>query len=185
MAESGPAAPVSLALDAVYDAHFDFVWRSLLRLGVPLEAVDDAVQDVFLVAHRRLSEFEQRSAIRTWLFGIALRVAQEHARRRRKHGAPREVDAELPDERAPDPLEQAARSEAKSLLYALLAQLDEQKRTAFILSEIEGMSVPEIAAGLGVNVNTLTSRLRAARKQFEAALARHRVKSTFPRRSDE
>jgi len=185
MPQSESAAPVRLALEAVYDQHFDFVWRSLHRLGVPPEAVDDAVQDVFLVVHRRLAAFEQRSALRTWLFGIALRVAQEHARRRRKYGPTQEFGAELADQHAPDPLEQAARSEAKELLYALLAELDEQKRTVFILADIEGMSLPEIADGLGVNANTLASRLRAARKDFDAALVRHRARSAFPRSGNE
>lgn len=177
--QSESATPAGLVLAAIYDEHFDFLWRSLLRLGVSSETIDDAVQDVFLVVHRRLPEFEQRSAIRTWLFGIALRVAREHARRRRKHGAPREAAPELEDELAPNPLDQLVRSEAKDLLYALVAELDEQKRTVFVLAEIEGMSVPEIAAGLGENVNTLMSRLRAARKQFEAALARHRARAAF------
>lgn len=186
MPRSESAAPVRpLALDAIYDEHFDFVWRSLHRLGVPTEAVDDAVQDVFLVVHRRLADFEQRSALRTWLFGIALRVAQEHARRRRKYGPTQEVGSELADQHAPDPLEQAVRSEAKELLYALLAELDVQKRTVFILADVEGMSLPEIAAGLGVNANTLASRLRAARKSFDAALVRHRARGAFPRSSNE
>ena len=175
---SGCAAPAHLELGAVYDAHFEFVWRSLLRLGVPPDAIDDAVQDVFLVVHRRLVEFEQRSALKTWLFGIALRVAREHARRRRRHGPPQEDGAEIEDEDAPDPLEQVVRSEARDLLYALIAELDEEKRTVFVLADIEGMNMREISAGLGVNANTLTSRLRAARKQFEAALARHRARST-------
>ncbi|HEY3493589.1 MAG TPA: RNA polymerase sigma factor [Polyangiaceae bacterium] len=175
---SGSAAPAHLELDAVYDAHFEFVWRSLLRLGVPPDAIDDAVQDVFLVVHRRLVEFEQRSALKTWLFGIALRVAREHARRRRRHGPPQEDGAEIEDEDAPDPLEQVVRSEARDLLYALIAELDEEKRTVFVLADIEGMSMREISDGLGVNANTLTSRLRAARKQFEAALARHRARGT-------
>lgn len=171
---------MSLTLDAIYDEHFNFVWRSLHRLGVPADALDDALQEVFLAVHRRLADFEHRSTLRTWLFGIALRVARDHARKRQKHAGSRELDAEIEDENAASPLENAARSEARDLLYTLLAGLDEDKRAAFILAEIEGMSVPEIATGLGVNVNTLTSRLRAARSEFEAALARHRARSAFP-----
>lgn len=176
------AKPATLDLAAIYDSELDFVWRSLRRLGVSPALLDDAVQDVFLVAHRRLADFEGRSTVRTWLFGIALRVAREHGRRGRKHGTPSDGVADLPDEAAPNPLELAERGEARRLLDALLAELDEDKRAAFILAELEGMSAPEIAAGLGVNVNTLSSRLRAARKQFEAALALHRARSAFPGR---
>ena len=179
MPQSRSAQPVSLSLDAIYDEHFNFVWRSLHRLGVPPDGVDDALQEVFLAVHRRLADFEHRSTLRTWLFGIALRVARDHARKRQKHGALRELDPEIEDESAASPLENAARSEARDLLYSLLAELEEDKRAAFILADIEGMSVPEIATGLGVNVNTLTSRLRVARREFEAALARHRARSAF------
>jgi RNA polymerase sigma-70 factor, ECF subfamily len=179
--QSRPAQAVSPTLDAIYDEHFDFVWRSLRRLGVPADALDDALQEVFLVVHRRLSDFEQRSTLTTWLFGIAMRVARDQARKRQKYGPLRELDAELEDPDARSPLEDAARSEARDLLYLLLGALDEDKRAAFILAEIEGMSVPEIATGLGVNVNTLMSRVRAARREFEAALARHRARSDFPR----
>ena len=61
----------------VYDEHFRFVWRSLRRLGVRESDVPDAVQDVFLVVHRRLAEFEGRSKVTTWLFGICFRVARD------------------------------------------------------------------------------------------------------------
>lgn len=177
---SGAARP---DLGAIYDEHLDFVWRSLLRLGVAPGAVEDAVQDVFLVVHRQLGGFQGRSTLRTWLFGIALRVAREHRRRGKKHGPPSEPCDEQVDERAPDPAEAAALGEARALLHALLLQLTEERRAVFILSEIEGMTAPEIAAGLDVNVNTLASRLRAARKDFDAALARHRARSAFGRRA--
>src|SRR5258708_23415591 len=72
----------------IYERYGDFVWRNLRRLGIGEEAADDALQDVFLVVHRRLADFESRSSVKTWLFGIVLRVAQTHlrtARRRRVH----------------------------------------------------------------------------------------------------
>ena len=71
-----------LSLAELYREKFDFVWRNLARLGVPDSALEDAVHDVFVVAHRRLPEFEGRSAPSTWLFAITYHVAQEH---RRKH----------------------------------------------------------------------------------------------------
>ncbi len=63
---------------AVYEEYFDFVWRTLRRYGVPEAAMDDAIQDAFLVVHSRLPTFEGRSSLRTWIFGIARRVARDH-----------------------------------------------------------------------------------------------------------
>lgn len=172
-------AGAKLTLEAVYDEHLDFAWRSLRRLGVPPAALDDAVQDVFLVVHRKIADFERRSSLRTWLFGIAVHVAREHARRARKHGPALEVPPDLPDENALDPHEQAERLEQRDRLYALLAELDEDKRAVFILAEIEGMSIADIAEGLGVNANTVASRVRIARQRFDAALRRFRAREAF------
>jgi RNA polymerase sigma-70 factor (ECF subfamily) len=171
-------------LEAIYDEYFDFVWRSLRRLGAPESLLEDALQDVFLVVHRRRADFEQRSSLKTWLFGICLRVASDYMRRgRQRRWAPELV--EVADPQAPDPLEQAARSEAVEFLDAQLQALDPDKRAVFILGELEGMSGPEIAQAVGANVNTVMSRLKAARAHFEAAVRRHqardRHKSGSPR----
>lgn len=162
-------------LEAIYDEHFDFVWRSLRRLGVEPGSLDDALQDVFLVVHRRLAEFEARSSLKTWLFGICMRVASDYLRKRRHRPLGNETDPDLPDG-APDPLEQAARGEAVAFLDAQLAALAPDKRAVFILSELEDMSCPEIAEAVGANVNTVMSRLKAARTEFEAAVKRHRAR---------
>lgn len=168
-------APVD-SLEAIYDEYFDFVWRSLRRLGVHPGLLDDALQDVFVVVHRRLAEFERRSTLKTWLFGICLRVAADYQKRARLRGRADELGPELPDPDAPDPLEQAARGEAVQFLDAQLLALDPDKRAVFILAELEGMSCPEIAAAVGANVNTVMSRLKAARAKFEAALRRHQAR---------
>jgi RNA polymerase sigma-70 factor (ECF subfamily) len=162
-------------LEAIYDEYFDFVWRSLRRLGVPAGSLEDALQDVFLVVHRRRSDFEQRSSLKTWLFGICLRVASDYARRSRGRPATTEL-LEVVDADSPDPLEQAARSEAVEFLDAQLWALDPDKRAVFILGELEGMSGPEIAEAVGANVNTVMSRLKAARAHFEAAVRRHQAR---------
>ncbi|MEM6370164.1 MAG: sigma-70 family RNA polymerase sigma factor [Myxococcota bacterium] len=156
----------------IYEQHFDFVWRSARRLGVPSAAVDDAVQDVFLVVHRRLHEFEGRSKLKTWLFGITLNVAKAH---RRKRG--RIVDlleAELVDP-GPDPEATAEAEQARGLLHSCLDELDEDKRAVFVLAELEQATAPEIAEALQLKLNTVYSRLRAARRAFEAAVGRHRA----------
>ena len=164
-----------LRFEAIWERHFDFVWRSARRLGVRDASLDDVVQDVFLVVHRRLAEFEGRSTVRTWLFGIVLRVVRDHRRTARRK--PTEALPEImPDAQNEGPAESAARREAARVLHAVLDDLDEDKRVAFILSELEQMTAPEISETLGVNLNTVYSRVRAARREFEQAVARHRAK---------
>lgn len=176
---AGPGRDTSgcrLAFDAVYEEWFDFVWRSARRLGVDEPAVDDVTQDVFLVVHRRLSDFEGRSSLKTWLFSITLRVVSDWRRTRRRKGglSPLPDDDALADRQSIEPGRVLEKAEAVRLLYKLLDELDDEKRAVFVLAELEGQTAPEIAASLGVPVNTVYSRLRVARERFEAALARHR-----------
>jgi RNA polymerase sigma-70 factor (ECF subfamily) len=183
---AAPAAPpqaepsaVTAVLDlpAIYAQHADFVWRSLRRLGVPERSVDDAVQDVFIVVHRRLAEFEGRSTLKSWLFGIARRVAHDHRRRIGRKERDEELPEVIVDPAAPTPAAEVERAEAVRALHAILAGLDDDKREVFILAELEQMTAPEIAAALAVNLNTVYSRLRAARAAFDAAVARHLARS--------
>jgi RNA polymerase sigma-70 factor, ECF subfamily len=172
------AQPEKGTVASVYDCHSLFVWRSLRRLGVADAEVADAVQDVFLVVQRRLADFERRSSLKTWLFGIAMRVASDYTRRspRRRE----ETIADIPMQAAgPSPAEHAARSEAVELLYALLQELTPDQRAAFILAELEQMSVTEIAAALDASVHTVTSRLKTARRRFEQGLLRHRTRDQW------
>lgn len=170
--------------DEVYDECFELVWRSLRRLGVREGSLDDAVQEVFLVVHRKLGEFEGRSSVRTWVFGIVLKVARDHRRTHQRKEAPlarstpEEIDALLAPERSPH--DAAVAAEANRVLQALLDSLDEEKRAIFLLAELEELPMPEIADALGLNLNTAYSRLRAARKDFEQALARHRAGRKMP-----
>ena len=160
--------------EVVYDEHFDFVWRSVRRLGVPESAVDDAVQDVFVVVFRRLEDFEHRSTIKTWLFGIVLRVVRTHRRT-----AARKRTEPLPEVLAssgPDPQQQSERREAIDVLDAILDRMDEDKRAVFVMAELEQMTAPEIAEVTGTKLNTVYSRLRAARKAFEDGVKRHRAR---------
>jgi RNA polymerase sigma-70 factor (ECF subfamily) len=176
-AASGPPS-----FDEVYEQHFDFLWRSVRRLGVQEGAVDDVVQEIFLVVHRRLPEFEGRSSLKTWLFGVALRVVRDHRRHLRRK-APHSIRPEPPADpealsASPEhgPHERMAQSEAVQVLHQILDELDDEKREVFILAELEQMSVPEIAEALGANLNTIYSRLRAGRQEFEQAVARHRAR---------
>jgi RNA polymerase sigma-70 factor, ECF subfamily len=180
--EGVEAAP---SFEVVYDEHFDLVYRNLRRLGVPDALVDDAVQEVFLVVYRRLGQFEGRSSLKTWVCSIVTRVASDHRRalRRKSPHACKNADVvdvdSVPDERAEGPHEIAERREGARLLHALLDELDFDKRTVLVLSELEGMTAPEIADALGENVNTVYARLRAARRDFEAAVSRERARDTW------
>lgn len=177
-------ARLSVTLEEIYDAHFDFVWRNVRRLGVPPAYVDDAVQDVFIVVHRKLAEFEGRSSLRTWLFGIVLRVAHDHRRTARRKGLDgRREDSETVSEPTESgPLERAARSEAAQILHRFLDDLDDDKRVVFMLSELEQMTAPEVAETLGVPLNTVYSRLRAARLAFDETVSRLRARDEWRQR---
>jgi RNA polymerase sigma-70 factor, ECF subfamily len=169
------------SFDAVYEEHFAFVWRTARRLGVPESAADDVVQDTFVVLHRRLAEYDGETAMRRWLVGILTRVVADHRRRyRRKEAAcvPHPEDSERAlASNGPAPSEEAERAESLRLLDALLAEIDEDKREVLMLAQLEEMTVPEIAELLGDNVNTVYARLRAARRDFDAAYARHRART--------
>jgi RNA polymerase sigma-70 factor, ECF subfamily len=178
------AAARGQALDftGVYDEHFPFVWRSLRRLGVPERLLDDAAQDVFIVVHRQLAGFEGRSTLRSWLFGVARRVAHDHRRRIGRKERTEELPEGVADPRAPSPAAQVERAQALRTLHEILDALDDDKREVFVLAELEQMTVPEIADAIGANVNTIYSRLRAARAAFEAAVARRRARQAAPTR---
>jgi RNA polymerase sigma-70 factor (ECF subfamily) len=167
------------AFAALFDANASFVWRVLRRLGVPDADADDAVQDVFIVVHRRLGEYEERGSVRSWLFAIARQVASH--RRRTRVRRDRAI-GELPrgDSSPDDPHETAMRNEAVSIVHEFMSRLDEPQALVFFLADVEGMTAPEIAASLEVNVNTVYGRLRLARQQFEAFLARRVPRERAP-----
>jgi len=156
-------------LAVLYAAHHEFVWRVLSNLGVPAAVIEDAVQDVFLVLHRRRDEFDARGSLRGLLFGIARRVARQH---RRVAARPQRL-APVPELATDDPADVVARRQAAAIVTAFLDELDEDKRIVFVLADVEGMPVPEIAELVGIKLNTAYSRLRAARQQFRTAISRH------------
>lgn len=156
------------SFDDVYAAHFAFVWRVLRTFGVPEAGLEDAAQDVFVVVHRRLPEFEGRAAITTWLFAIARRVAGAH---RRKHKDGDRTETLEHDPAGPaDTFAALSRAQAAATVMSILDTMDEDKRMVFALVELEGLSVPEVARMLDINLNTAYSRLRLARHAFELAV---------------
>lgn len=163
-------SPGAAQIARVFSEHADFVWRSLRRLGVPAADVDDALQEVFLVVHRRIGQYEDRGLMRAWLFSISRQVSSHYHRgvKRSEERHRGVMVSALPR----DPEEALARREAERFVNAFLDELDEPRRLVFFLSDIEGLTAPEIAAALNVNLNTIYGRLRQARARFEAALAR-------------
>jgi RNA polymerase sigma-70 factor (ECF subfamily) len=164
-------------VDEIYREHFGFVWAALRRLGVGAADMEDVAQEVFIVVHRRLEGFEGRSSLRTWLYAITVRVALNHLRRHQRRRAVSPDDE--PEAAAPasaDPESHASRVQAGRVLHRLLGRLDEDKRAVFVLAELEGFTAPEIASIVGANPRTVYSRLRVAREQFYAGLARHHAR---------
>lgn len=170
------APPYQLDVVEVYERHFDFVWRTARRLGVESAQVDDVVQEVFMVVHRRAGEFEGRATLKTWLFGITRRVVANHFRTARRKPAEPYGQSEPHDARSADAEASLVAAEGNRLLHALLDELDPEKREVFVLAELEEMTGPELAQALGLNLNTAYARLRAARAAFEQALVRHRAR---------
>ena len=183
-AQGARAAAPRPTFAEIYESCFSFVWRTTVRLGTPEASVDDLVQEIFMIAYRRQNEFEGRSSLKTWLYGIVFNVVRAHRRElRAKHPqaleglAPADPDI-LPDS-GPGPDEQVARREAAQFLERFLDELDDDRRDVFVLAELEQVSAPEIAALVDAPLNTIYSRLRLARAEFSKAVERHRARDTW------
>ncbi len=169
------------SFDELYEQHVTFVWRTVRAFGVADTQLEDAVQDVFVVVHRRLPEWEGRAALTTWLFSIARRVASGY-RRKRGRAEQRTITTPVEDcelAGTADTFAALSRAEAAATVMAILDTLDEDKRVVFALVELEQMAVPEVARILELNLNTTYSRLRLARQAFELAV-RSRLKGDQP-----
>lgn len=169
-------AALARRITALFDAHYDAIWRTLRRLGIPDADSDDAAPRVFVVAARRIDTMEVGHEGR-YLYGIAVRVASELRRRAPAH---REVHddrtlAALADD-APGPEQQLLESEARDVLDATLAGMPDDLRAVLVLVEIEGLAVADLAASLEVAVGTAASRLRRAREEFTASARRVRAR---------
>lgn len=159
---------------SVYDECFDLVWRSALALGVSVHEADDVVQEVFVVVHKKLPQFEGRSSIRTWVTGIMLNTVREYRRAHRHDRDAVEIEEHLTS-LSPSPESVAQSHASAALLSRILNGMSEEQRVVFILAELEEMSAPEISTALGINTNTVYSRLRLARAEVDRYLARLRI----------
>jgi RNA polymerase sigma-70 factor (ECF subfamily) len=160
----------SCLLTQLFRVHAAFVWRVVQRFGVPEADAEDAVQEVFLVVAKRLDSYDERGAVRAWLVAIARQVAM-HTQRSRFRRERRAQEYPLRS-RSYDPQRELENNEAIAFMDRFLSELHHDQAVVFWLAELEGMSAPEIAAGLKVNLNTVYARLRRARRRFEQDVQR-------------
>ncbi|HEY3236111.1 MAG TPA: sigma-70 family RNA polymerase sigma factor, partial [Polyangiaceae bacterium] len=166
-AAGGPAG----SLKQVFDDQAPFIWRSLRHLGIRESDLEDIFQEVFVVIHRKLADFEQRSSLRTWIYGICIRVAKDY---RRRAYVRRELAVAHPPVTA-EPASQERdylRTEARRLMNDILNHLDMDKRAVFVLYEIEGLPMKQVAEAVGCPLQTAYSRLHAARRLVVEAAQR-------------
>ena len=163
------------------DQHFDFIWRSLRRFGVREAEIDDAAQEVFVVAAKRLDRVLPERE-RAFLFGTAVRVASTFRRSARRH--PEEPSEALDQELALglNPEELSELRSARPVLQQILDSMSDDCRAVFVLAELEELSTRDIADMLGIPQGTASSRLRSARETFQAAVRRLAAQNAFPRR---
>jgi RNA polymerase sigma-70 factor (ECF subfamily) len=166
-----PAEVPDSEFAAACERHLDQVWRQLRAMGVPLRSVDDATQDVFLIAHSKFTSFEHRAAIRTWLYAITYRVGCNYRR-----SAAREPQLELDelehDAGTRNPEVALIDKQSAEFVQRFADGLSEKLRDVFVLCLLEEQRVPEVAALLQLPENTVYSRIRLVREAFHAALAR-------------
>jgi RNA polymerase sigma-70 factor (ECF subfamily) len=177
--------PVARDFGAFYDEYVNFVWAAARRLGILDGALDDVVQEVFLVAHRKLSAELPSTVLRSWMYSIVIRVVRSHRRtamrkdvRYRSASTPLDPD-DLPAPNSRTPFASIEHADSVRLLHAALSELADEKREVFVLAELEELTEAEIAAVLGENANTVHSRLRVARKDFNRAVARLRSRDEW------
>ena len=162
---------------ALYDELAPVVFRLARQLGVRTDSIDDVVQEVFSVVHRRRDEFEHRSTAKTWVTGIAHGVVRNYRRGLRRHdqrvaAVAKEVEITAQPPATPEQALEMRR--ASQFLDRFLDSLDDDRRSVFVLIELQQMSAPEVAELTETNLNTVYGRLRTARRMFEEAIAAFR-----------
>jgi RNA polymerase sigma-70 factor (ECF subfamily) len=171
LASSDEQSPAASDLRTLFTMHAPYVWNTLRRLGVHASDLEDVTHDVFLQVQRHLGDFDTSRPVRPWLFGFAFRVASDHRRRayRRRETAQPEVEAVDPTAPADERL---AAQQDRQLVQSALDTIDLDRRAVFVLYEIDGVPMAEIARSLSIPTNTAYSRLRVARAEFGAAVKR-------------
>jgi RNA polymerase sigma-70 factor (ECF subfamily) len=160
--------------EALYEAELDYVWRSLRRLGIRNEDLEDLTHDVFAKAFHRFETYDASRPLRPWLFGIALRVASDFRQlSRHRH----EFQTQIADPL--DPIDQQVPADERLddernrvLLERALSGLTMERRAILVMHDVNGHSMPEIAEVIALPLNTLYSRLRLARADLQREFQR-------------
>ena len=172
-----PEARPALDIDAVYAEHGPFLARVLVRLVGDGPHVDDLLQETFLVAHRKRDTFDGRSQVRTWLYGIAARLAMRHRRGAGRWLRALGLYAEQPERVVADPADELERARAAAAVRAVLERLPFKQREVFVLYELEELEGAQIAEIVGIPINTVWTRLHHARKRFEELMRKRLERS--------
>ncbi len=155
-------------LTTAFRSYGEFVYRVLSSYGVDASARDDCVQEVFIVALRRWDNYDPKSSLRSWLYGISRKVASDYRRSRQRRRV-REEDGLRPQTR-PGAEDAVASLEAARFVHDFCQSLDDDLRDIFVAIELESLSAQETAQSLSVNVNTVYTRLRKVRKLFDRTI---------------
>jgi RNA polymerase sigma-70 factor (ECF subfamily) len=177
---SGQGLTSATDFQTIYREHYAAIWRFLLHLGVRKSDVPDVTHNVFVIAYRKLPEFEHRSSIRTWLCSIALRVARGFNRSAPVRLEVSAGDLSLGDTASTEGSVETWRQDGQlELAQRLLDALPSEQREVFVLHELEQMTGTEIAALMGTSLGTVRSRLRRAREAFRTAIAQLKEKGVL------
>lgn len=161
-----------MSFPGIFQQHAQFLWRTLMNQGVPRHEAQDLCQEVMLIVHRRLPDFEGNS-LRGWLYGICVRVASDYRRSAR-------VRREIPHGEVPEPgnafgqMDQYEQNAQRQRLLRALERVEEDKRTAFVLYEVEELTLAEVSEALGVPLQTVYSRIKSAREALRRELEQDR-----------
>lgn len=163
-----------MRFDAMFEAEFAYMWRSLARLGVPPRDLEDVTHDAFMEVYRRLDTYDAGRPVRPWLFAFAFRLASDYRRLARHRVEVMGEEVEKHDG-APAADELIARKETRELVEQAVAKIEEERRAVFILHDLDEVPIPEVARVLELPLNTAYSRLRLAREEFREAVQRLRL----------
>lgn len=154
--------------EAIYDAHFDYVWNSLRQLSIPERDLEDVCHEVFLVVFRKLDEYDSNRPVQPWLYGIAFRVASDY-REKASHAREKLTDPDPPAE-PPEVLDQLAAEEAREVIHEALQHVALERRAVLVLKELKDHPMKDVAEALSIPVKTAYSRLRVAREEMKEAV---------------
>ena len=172
--------PPSLDFRTIFELEAAYVSRTLRRLGVAPADVEDMAHEVFLAVHRQLATFDRSRPLKPWLFGFAFRVASHYRRGAGRSDRPAPTEPPEVADPAVGADESLEREERRQLVLRALEEIEIERRAVFVMYELDGIAVPEIAATLGIVPATAHSRLRLARQDFAKAIQRLRARGGTP-----